>query len=143
MLARTILAVSLRQGARDINTGMKLDVKNIGTREYHHIFPKKYLKDNAPRSDPNKALNCVLIDGKTNKRAGTKPPIQYFRELYKTEYGVSVDPKVIRTGLRSHLVPEIDIRQSITISKMYRDFCDTRAGHISKHLSSLVNGGEP
>ena len=62
LLKRAILAVSLRSGAKDINTNQKISNKNIKLREYHHIFPKRYLEMNRiDYREANIALNCVLI----------------------------------------------------------------------------------
>ena len=143
VLARTILAVVLRQGAKDISTDFELKESNVSTREYHHVFPKKYLSDNSPRSEPNRAVNCVLIDGKTNKKAAAKAPIQYFSELCKTTLGVTIRREDIRARLESHLVPNIDIRRSTTVKRTYDDFCKSRARQIKEHLQSLVEGQNP
>lgn len=143
VLARTILAVTLRQGAKDISSDFELNDTNVSNREYHHIFPKKYLNDNSPRSEPNRAVNCVLIDGKTNKKAAAKAPIQYFGELCRTVAGMRITQEDIRTRLESHLVPNIDIRRSTTVKKTYDDFCRSRARQIKEHLHKLVEGQSP
>ena len=143
VLPRTILAVALQQGAKDISTDFEINESNVSNREYHHIFPKKYLNENSPRSEPNRAVNCVLIDGKTNKQAAAKAPIQYFSELHKKALGITIQREDIQKRLESHLVPNIDIRRSTNVNKTYEDFCKSRARRIKEHLRMLVEGQTP
>ncbi len=49
-LARAVLLLSLQGGALDIADGSELNPANVGRREYHHLFPVAYLRDNLSSS---------------------------------------------------------------------------------------------
>ena len=63
-LARGILAVTLRTGARDLADDVPATRESIKGREYHHLFPDSVLTSdppNLPSSQSFRALNCALI----------------------------------------------------------------------------------
>jgi len=43
-LARAILLLSLKEGAKDFADNSEINRKNIKTREYHHLYPNDFLK---------------------------------------------------------------------------------------------------
>ena len=145
-LPRTILAVANRSGAKDISSDSEINQDNVRFREYHHLYPKGFLQENAPRVDPNRAVNCVLIEARSNRSAAAKEPITYFNELCKVSSGgTKISEKDIAERLRSHVVQSDDLflRNALSVSRSYEAFCRGRAKLIEKHLQQLVLGSTP
>ena len=89
----------------DTNGIVILDNSNLKiatSRNYHHFFPKAYLRDADPKAEPNLIANITLIDGYSNKyRIGKKPPSRYIGKLAKTN-------KSISKTLQTHLINGMD-----------------------------------
>jgi len=147
MLKRAVLAVYLRSGAKDINTNQKISNKNIKLREYHHIFPKRYLEENRiDDREANIALNCVLIKARTNRKIASNPPLTYFRKLYEfSNSDVEITENDIKVMLRSHVLPEsmLNVPNHSNIKKLYKDFINARAKLVRSHIQQLANGDDP
>lgn len=143
-LPKSLLAVSLRRGARDIGLGAELQESNLNTRQYHHIFAKAYLSREAPGVNPNLAMNCMLIDGRTNKEASDKPPLEYLTSLIGEEAGSSVSDHDLDVRLQSHLVPKNHLsvgKQSV--AACYHNFVDQRARLLRHDIKELADGNDP
>ena len=78
-----LLALSVREGARDFHDGEKITRSALLGREIdsHHIFPKAHLAGESFEESPELILNRALIDKVTNQVIGKKPPSQYVGEL--------------------------------------------------------------
>ena len=81
-LARAVLAVSLKGGARDFADGERVTRRHLARREYHHLFPDHLLTGDGEMSstDSFRALNCALITWNTNRRVAAKEPLEYLEE---------------------------------------------------------------
>jgi hypothetical protein len=95
---RAALAVACRLGALDLATGERLDVSNIGERQYHHLYPDALLKEEGINSFL--ALNCALISGNTNLTIGRKDPVVYLRDRFEW-----TSEEIVSERLHSHLIP--------------------------------------
>ncbi len=104
ILARGILAVSIRVGAEDLADGTPANRQNLIRREYHHLFPDSLLTGDAGLSSSHsyKALNCALVSWRTNRNIAAKEPILYLRERVE---GAALGEAEIRHRLTSHLIP--------------------------------------
>ncbi|MFJ5978461.1 GmrSD restriction endonuclease domain-containing protein [Pseudarthrobacter oxydans] len=149
VIARGILAVSLRQGARDIADDRTVTAEQLASREYHHLFPDSLLVNAGLESWKSmRALNCALITWSTNRTISNKPPLQYLEErTSKANLGESE----IRSRLASHIVPyselasagpygELDADQ---VAKDYERFLWTRAKMMMPVILTLCDGGQP
>ncbi len=89
----------------DTNGMVILDNSNLKiatSRNYHHFFPKAYLKAADPKVEPNLIANITLIDGYSNKhRIGKKPPSSYIGRFAKTN-------KAIAKTLQTHLINDME-----------------------------------
>jgi hypothetical protein len=89
----------------DTNGIVILDNSNLKiatSRNYHHFFPKAYLKAASPKAEPNLIANITLIDGYSNKhRIGKTPPSSYIGKFAKTN-------KSIARTLQTHLINDTD-----------------------------------
>lgn len=150
VIARGILAVSLRAGARDIADDQTATATHLLSREYHHLFPDALLTK-VGDLDPSmsmRALNCALITWSTNRTISSKPPLRYLEErTSKADLGEAE----IQARLASHLIPynelasagpygEYDVEQ---VTKDYDRFLQTRAELMMPVIQTLCSGGQP
>ena len=140
--SRALLAVALRCGARDIGSNRKVLKTNISQRQYHHLFAQAYLEKKAPRSNPDLALNCILIEAKTNREASDKPPMEYLKSRLVEVSGVKITEKDIKRRLESHLVPATQLGTPAIrpVSRQYDEYLKARAAFILPHIHALADG---
>ncbi len=133
-LARSVLLLSLQGGAFDIADGTELTPTNVGSREYHHLFPVAYLRDvlKIERNEANTALNCSLITWLTNRTIGAREPVQYLKE--RTEAANSGEV-AIKRRLTSHAVSFEDLSRGD-----YDEFRLNRARIFEDALAKLCAG---
>ena len=129
-LSKGILAVINAAGAKDFASGRPLTDGNVFEREFHHIFPKKFLDDNK-LGDPNLIVNCAFIEKKTNRIIGKKCPSEYFQN----REDFSDDLSEINERFGSHLIPVPEL-----LSNNYGDFKSTRANMIWFKIMELCHG---
>ena len=143
-LGKAVLAISLRKGAKDISSGDELRSTNLRGREYHHLFPDSYLGKSAPKANRHVAMNCILIEGRTNRAAGDKPPLEYLQSLAVREAGSRITSKDLKNRLNTHLVPMefLDVKNQ-RVGAAYVAFTTKRAHLLKKDIEALVNGSDP
>jgi hypothetical protein len=153
VLARGVLAVCLRRGAKDIADETEISRKNVRLREYHHLFPVKLLDEDAklPRQQINLALNCALISTSTNRSIGAKEPLSYLRERTNAEL---VSDEHLQKRLGSHLIPYDQLRncgysrlsaskKATQIKADYEAFLRARAELVRGDIEKLCEGMLP
>lgn len=102
-LARAILALALSQGGCDLADGGQVNQNNLTNREYHHLFPRAYLRERGfDDSQINRSLNCALVTWRTNRAIAARSPMEYLRDRLDN---VLVSEDEISERLESHLVP--------------------------------------
>lgn len=131
-LPRSILLLSIRGGCEDIKDGEALSVNNFQRRHYHHLFPKAWLEKNMPDADPYRALNCILINGRTNAEISAKEPLQYLLET--CEASNAGEPEIKRR-LQTHFV-DFDL----LTKNDYPHFLEKRAENCATAIKSLFEG---
>lgn len=149
-LARAILATFNYFGARDFADDSMLSVKNVRTREYHHLFPAKLLND--ADIDPNLALNCALITWRTNRTIGRLDPIAYLAARAEA----APSPESIEVRLRSHVIPVPVLRDAgpysadatgadlqAEVGPDFTSFVERRAEAVSRAMERLCEGKTP
>lgn len=142
-LPRAVLAIAIREGARDIGSNRKIRRSDLSERQYHHVFPKAYLEREAPDADPHLALNCALISGRTNREAADKPPLEYFSSLAVRMMGSEIELEDIKTRLESHLIPSEQLLNETPVPNGYRDYLEERAKLIAHNGKLLADGNDP
>ena len=141
---RGVLAVACRLGAQDFETGNELNNDNIQRRHYHHIYPDALLKEAGINSFL--AMNCALIDDKTNYDIGRKDPKQYLMDRYKW-----TSETIVSERLQSHLIPikELetggyenlsDPEKNIKLAADFKAFIHRRAELVFKAVKLLAEG---
>ncbi len=146
ILKKAILAISLQRGARDVASDKPVACKNVGEREYHHIFPQKLFKNlrSMPQYDANLALNCMLIDKFTNQSWRDKWPGDYLQD--REIIGAS-KTAIMTKRLKSHLVPAeilLDATEDcgINLGKAYEKFLKQRAKIMLGAIKQLCAGDD-
>lgn len=153
ILARGILAVSLRGRGADFADDRPATRDSLLRREYHHLFPVALLRDQGRMDDPdiNVALNCALVTWNTNRHISAKEPIAYLRErVERADLGI-IRPEDIARRVRSHTIPfeelnvgrysEIaDYDRATNIQENFGQFIRARALAIHKAALTLCNG---
>lgn len=113
----------------DTNGSVILDNSNLKiatSRNYHHFFPKKFLKDNNNSAEPNLISNITLIDGYSNKHIiGKKSPKEYIEIL-------SSENSEIAESLKSHFI--LNVSDFGIDENNYEIFIDERSKVIASAL---------
>jgi len=98
--------------------------------DVHHIFPKEYLKKNGfNKADYNQIANYVMAQSEINIAIGSKPPKEYFKELFeqcnggKLKYGGINKFDELKNNMVMNCIPE-NIADMDAIR--YKDFLEER-----------------
>lgn len=134
-LPRAILATSLRRKAQDFADGTPISRNNIAGRELDHLYSCGYL--HVERDDPlaNRALNCALITGLTNRNKSAAAPSDY---ISKRAEAAKLGTETVRWRLSTHLIPYAEL-----VADNYEAFLDARAKLIDADMRALCDGVEP
>lgn len=145
ILRRSILAVTLAQGALDLETERAVSASNIKEHQYHHIFPQDLLEKHAKSQEPNLALNCMLLEGKTNRNWSNAWPGDYIRErIAKAGANGGLSQELVEKRLKSHMVPVKEIleaKEGSNIAEVYQKFLEVRAKIVHEAIIKLCKKG--
>ena len=132
-IARGLLILSFKGGAKNFGDDQSISRRNIDGREYHHLYPKAYLEENGyDEDDADTALNCALINWADNRTIGAKPPLQYLLERSEAAH---LGEDQIRRRLSSHLIDYDNLA-----SENYEAFLDNRAEMMKYSIENLCQG---
>ena len=133
-LARAILLLTLVGGAEDIADGASVTIDNIEQREYHHLYPVAWLRENGfGDEDAYRALNCALVTWRTNRKISAKEPIAYLLERCEAS---KLGETEIRRRLRTHFI-DFDL----LAKGDYTTFLEKRAEACEDAIKILSDGG--
>ena len=107
-------------------------LQRSNSRNYHHFFPKSYLKKTKPDLDKffvNHIINITIIDGHSNLRIKTKSPSKYISDYSKKNRNMS-------DCLKTHLIG--DVEKFGISDDDYDKFFNERAILISKEIEKKV-----
>jgi hypothetical protein len=132
-LARAILLLSLRGGALDLADGQIATRYHLDRREYHHLFPVTFLRDQGvDETEAFTALNCALISWPTNRAIAAKEPIRYLLERAEAS---TLGEAEIQHRLATHAIP-----YDFLISGDYHAFLEARANVAQRAIAALCHG---
>ncbi|NCY20821.1 DUF262 domain-containing protein [bacterium] len=83
---KTMFLAFRKAGAKDWNSKLPIGKEHIGANhslQYHHIFPKAYLKREAKDVDADDIANLAFIAGRTNRAISDKSPATYLPLILK------------------------------------------------------------
>lgn len=151
ILARGVLAVSLRGGALDLADGTPVSRDHLKKREYHHLFPDHLLTTDGQLDSEQiyRALNCALITWNTNRNISAKEPVLYLRE--RTQRAALGEDEV-RHRLGTHSIPFDGLNKggysaigdpaakAKRVQADYGNFMEERAQLIREGIVELCSG---
>ena len=105
-------------------------LKQSNSKNYHHFFPKGFLKTQGRQDESGHVLNITIVDDFLNKREiGAKPPSVYMKRF--GQQNASLDET-----MQTHLISDID--GFGVLEDDYDKFLKQRAKAVSKELSKKV-----
>ena len=120
-------------GAKDWYSKLEISVKHHGNEDklqFHHVFPKAFLKQNYPdlrRNQVNDISNLAFIGGKTNREISAKPPAQYLKKIIESK-----DVELLN-------LQAIPTEGEILDEYSYDDFLLKRRKAIVKRINKLLS----
>lgn len=120
-------------GAQDWYSKLEISVKHRGNEDklqFHHIFPKAFLRQNYPdlrRNQVNDISNLAFIGGRTNREISAKPPSVYLKKI--------IDSKDVQL-LNLQAIP---IEGEILDEYSYDEFLLNRRKAIVKRINRLLS----
>jgi hypothetical protein len=118
------------------NLDVRIDnkwLKVSTSKNYHHFFPKAYMKKSQPGMDParyNHILNITIVDDELNKKdIGANAPATYMAKFAKDNIQLSAT-------MRTHLIGSLD--EFGISANDYELFFTKRAELVSKELSDKL-----
>ncbi len=130
-LFKTMFLAFAQDGAKDWSSSLAISVKHSGAQDklqFHHIFPKAYLRDFGPDLKPSQVddiSNLAFIGGSTNLKISAKAP-----SIYLTKLAERADHP-----LEAQQVP---LETSLYSPEKYLDFLTERRELISKRLNEFL-----
>lgn len=107
-------------------------LKRANSRNYHHFFPKSYLKKEGYEDwEINTISNITLVDDHLNKRTiGSKAPGVYMKQFVKTN-------KNIDKTMQTHLIEDLD--DFGVMNDDFETFVEKRSKKILKEINKRLN----
>lgn len=126
---KTLFLAFREDRARDWATNLEISPKHAGKAdviEYHHVFPKAYLRKTRPDLDRvyvDDIANLAFIGATTNRRISDRPPSDY-----RHDFEVS--------HLRAQ---QIDLEDGLDQPSEYESFVQKRRAALAARLNSFLN----
>lgn len=134
-LSKTFALLLARKQPRDLLTGATIDVKSalswINQKEFHHFFPKKFVKETFAEEEPNILANFVFLTSASNKQISAKGPKDYLTSA-RMHHGADFD-----AVLASNLVSEESL--AAAWQNDYVGFIKARARSIDAFACELAD----
>jgi hypothetical protein len=118
------------------NLDVRIDnawLKIATSKNYHHFFPKAWMKKNYPTLDEshyNHILNITIVDDFLNKKKiKDKPPSKYIRDFHENNTSLS-------DSLKSHFIG--DVNEFGIYTDDYELFFDKRAELVQNELRKRI-----
>jgi len=132
-LGRAILLLSIRGGARDLADGSSISFQNIKGREYHHVYPKGWIRRKyGEENKANRALNCILITPTTNRVISDRDPLTYLMDRCEASL---LGEEEIRRRLLTHFIDYETLKKND-----YEYFLEKRAAAVEEAIRKLCKG---
>ncbi len=140
-LTRAFLLLLAQKRPKNLISGTLIDtgtsLSTFNRKEYHHVFPKAYLRRKGTRKNINSLCNFCMLPSITNRQILDSPPSKY---LYQTQLEFNAEDasdsqkKTLRDEiLRSNLMPICD---DIYLQDNFLGFLEERAIVILDFLES-------
>jgi hypothetical protein len=116
----------------DLVTGSRIDLGKAlsvyNKKEYHHVFPRNYLKENYKgQNEINSLCNFCFLPSKSNKKISDLAPSEYFESVVSKTKKSEI--------LNSNLLP---LKNEIYVKNNFDDFLKLRAQKILHTLDEAI-----
>lgn len=134
---KAILCLYSMQNPKSFDNNLEVNIRNdwlkkANSKNYHHFFPKAYMRKEQPEWDDsqvNHIINITIVDDYLNKnRIRAKAPSDYLSTFIS-------ENDDIHNCMRSHLV---ELEGDGVLSDNYERFYNLRAQRISEILSNKL-----
>ena len=131
---KAILCLLAYQEPKDFHNDGKVNLDNAwlkiaSSKNYHHFFPKKFLKDSGIQNS-NSLMNITFVSANLNKSLiRAKPPSKYIAEFQISNNDIAVT-------LKTHL---IELNDFGIQNDDYEAFLNARANNIFRELDARIN----
>ncbi len=130
--ARAFLLLLAQNKPLDLINGSRIDVgvalAKYNRKEYHHVFPRAYLKEKSyDIGEINSLCNICILPSGSNKRIGRTPPSEYIFDM--------IDGDKRKEILESNLFP---LKMDVYSANDYEEFLNLRSSLILQFLDSLI-----
>jgi hypothetical protein len=105
-------------------------LKIASSKNYHHFFPKEYLRKHAPGEQANLVANITLIDAASNNKIKAKAPSVYIGKFLENN-------KQLSNCLKTHFIGNLN-RFGI-LNNDYQAFIKHRSAAIANALNDKLN----
>ena len=133
---KAILCIYAYQGPKSFDNNAHVNISNswlkqTNSKNYHHFFPKAYLKRSGVDDEEiNHVLNITIVDDYLNKREiKADPPSKYMDKFRKRNSQIS-------ETMKTHLIGDLDDFGIWTNN--YKRFLDRRADMLSKEIRKMI-----
>jgi hypothetical protein len=117
----------------DDHSDVILDNSNLkiaSSRNYHHFFPRAFVKKHFKNSEPNVIANITLIDAASNNKIRAKAPSEYIESFNESSSDLAA-------SLKSHMIGN---QQAFGIANDdYEKFLGERSATIANALNKALN----
>ena len=133
---KAILCIYAYYEPKSFANGARVNISNswlkqINSKNYHHFFPKAYLKNTgvSPK-ETNHVLNITIVDDYLNKRKiQDQPPSKYMKEF-------KISNRRLTKTMKTHLIEDLD-RFGVW-SNDYQKFLNKRASVLSRAINERI-----
>jgi hypothetical protein len=123
------------KGAKDWRSQLELSLRHQGrdhSIEYHHIFPRKTLKEAEYDADQiNEIANMAFIAGGTNRSLSAKPASEYLKEILENNG---------KAALEDHCIPT---DPSLWEVSAYPAFLEYRRAALARAINDFIAINRP
>jgi len=122
------------ESPRDLLTGMRINTTSSlswsNKKEFHHLFPRAFLKGRVNGADPNCLANIIYLSSESNKVIGGRAPSTYLKDA---QVRLGNDYAAV---LRSNLVS--DEAYQAALRDDFETFVDLRARTIASKVANFA-----
>jgi hypothetical protein len=133
--AKTLAIILAHNSPIDILTGQNIDVTKslawTNSKEYHHLFPRDYLKSiGIEAARANSLSNIIMLTSASNKQISNRPPSDYLKEVEAVAGGN------LNLWLNSNLISEAAF--TAALNDDYDSFLQARSQTIDEVVTRLA-----
>ena len=126
---KTMFLAFRKDDARDWSTNLAISPKHSGAAdkiEYHHIFPKAYLRrvrPDVPRASVDDIANLAFISGATNRKISSKAPSEYRKPF----------------PIEAFEAQQIDFKDGLDSPDQFENFAKKRRALVAKRINKFLD----